>query len=1161
MKIYFFRNPDTIKIKESVVIFFPILPNTFFCGISGIIYFRKKEKLSEIDLDKQENLKKNIKAFKSDSFFLSAFLNKKYAKKIKTTVQEIKNSIEKLTSLDSKTIQKKETSKDIVGCLEGEVIQNISKVKELGCNLKSDHSKIILFKKINTVLNSIDRLEVRGRDSAGISILIKFKTQEYEKIEKLLNNNLKIRLYQRTDDTLFLNNSILLKKVKDSTFISFTYKIAKEIGKLGDNIAFLRNEIKNDTIFQSITTLNFETANIISHTRWASVGEISEPNCHPVNSVTKNSFNDDIIQICLNGDIDNFNELKEEYENSFDEVEKEITTDAKIVSLQIKNYINQGHSIKKAFIMAVNDFEGSHAIIMQTSLCPDKLFLAQKGSGQTIFVGISKDSYIVASEIYGIVEETSSYVKINETSENNGEVFILDANSKKGNVEGIEAYSYEGKQRKLTKKDIKETEINSRDIDRQSYPHYFLKEINEAPDSIEKTISGRYKVVNKKYYEPSLDETIIPKKIKKEFISGKINKIICIGQGTAAIASKAMANIASYYFQNTKIQIKSGTATELSSLISTTIKTDLKDTLIVAVTQSGTTTDTNRTIDMAKEKGAKSIAIVNKRDSDITFKTDGVLYTSTGRDIEMSVASTKAFYSQIVAGTMLFLELALIKKVQSQTFINQELKELLKLPEKMKKVFKLKDGIKNIAQKTVAKNNYWAVVGSNYNKASADEIRIKLSELCYRTISSDIIEDKKHIDLSAEPLIIVCATGLEKNIISDVVKEIKIFKAHKATPVIFTDAKDKLFKPFEKSTFYLPETKRHFSPILSTLAGHLFGYYAALTINENSEVLAKCKGKIVRIIENNRKKGLDNYELLFEKKFQEEIATTYEVFTKRRREKLFPNIMSFNDGINLALILKYLSGRLPISDFKLDFDAEGTPEALFLRLNKYLNKIIESLSRPIDAIKHQAKTVTVGTSREVSKVSGIIFDIIEKEKINTFQITNRNIIVLKNLQSVVEKINGFMFYNIKGLNNLGKQTKNTKISVIKKAGNLKELTSRVEKDNKLKGTKSIIVREGNVFVGSGMKYNNRILIVPVLSHKKDKVNVIEKILLFNISFKDKAPLFEKIKALGGKYQRMKDIVQEKNIVWKDSFLDKLSIDDMFSKPAEKSAELIEKLVK
>jgi glutamine---fructose-6-phosphate transaminase (isomerizing) len=94
--------------------------------------------------------------------------------------------------------------------------------------------------------------------------------------------------------------------------------------------------------------------------------------------------------------------------------------------------------------------------------------------------------------------------------------------------------------------------------------------------------------------------------------------------------------------------------------------------------------------------------------------------------------------------------------------------------------------------------------GQRPNKASADEIRIKLSELCYKTISSDYVEDKKHIDLSSEPLIIVCAAGTRPTVIGDIIKDTAIFKAHKATPVVITDEGEDRFDPYADAVFRVP---------------------------------------------------------------------------------------------------------------------------------------------------------------------------------------------------------------------------------------------------------------------------------------------------------------------------------------------------------------------
>ena len=96
-------------------------------------------------------------------------------------------------------------------------------------------------------------------------------------------------------------------------------------------------------------------------------------------------------------------------------------------------------------------------------------------------------------------------------------------------------------------------------------------------------------------------------------------------------------------------------ATELSGFA---LRPDMHDTLVFAISQSGTTTDTNRTVDLVRARGASVVAIVNRRNSDLVEKSDGVLYTSDGRDVEMSVASTKAFYAQLAAGFVLALTIA-----------------------------------------------------------------------------------------------------------------------------------------------------------------------------------------------------------------------------------------------------------------------------------------------------------------------------------------------------------------------------------------------------------------------------------------------------------------------------------------------------------------------
>ena len=136
-------------------------------------------------------------------------------------------------------------------------------------------------------------------------------------------------------------------------------------------------------------------------------------------------------------------------------------------------------------------------------------------------------------------------------------------------------------------------------------------------------------------------------------------RVLAIGQGTAAVAGESFARCLRTLLaddgQEAALDVAALPATELSAFH---LRADMSDTLVMAISQSGTTTDTNRTVDLVRARGGSVVAVVNRRNSDLTDRADGVLYTSDGRDVEMSVASTKAFYSQVAAGCLLAAAIA-----------------------------------------------------------------------------------------------------------------------------------------------------------------------------------------------------------------------------------------------------------------------------------------------------------------------------------------------------------------------------------------------------------------------------------------------------------------------------------------------------------------------
>ncbi|MFO7558543.1 MAG: SIS domain-containing protein [Desulfobacterales bacterium] len=1218
MKIYIGKN--MAGVPEKSIVLFPCHATLLPCGLAGIIAFKKGkegpdlpdfsritgmvQKIKGSTFERFENMPdalnetylggeslidsfwKISRELKTDRSFAEIFFQKEIQENLSAISHDINGILQSETNFFSKKIGYLDTAeaesisirieklKDIAWCLDVEVLENIKKVRKLleKFNEEISPETVMIFRKINAVLNSIDRLEVRGRDSAGISLMFIISEDEYLKFNRAVDDGkLGELIDNRVNQDALVNLGISIhelanEKGKKQIAMTLAYKIAAEIGKLGDNVRFLRTQIKEDSILKIVAGLSHLNHTVTAHTRWASVGAITGPNCHPVDNKTLDNGLEKkgIIHVCLNGDIDNHRELKQAYEDEGGRFNEEITTDTKIIPIQIERYLKSGNSIEEAFRLAVNDFQGSHAISMHTNLAPGKIFLAQRGSGQAVFVGIATEHYMPTSEVYGFVEETSDFIKMDgekivegTNGRTQGQIFILDQSSA-GGLEGIHAAYYDGTPIELKAEDIKHTEITSRDIDRQGFPHYFLKEISEAPESVRKTLQNRWKIKDEQKYVIRLDEKAVPGTVRDALANNRIRRVFFVGQGTAGVAAQVCANILEYYMNDPLLYITALKASELSGfkLGEFDGNRSLEDTLIIAISQSGTTTDTNRAVDMVKERGGLTLAIVNRRDSDITFKVDGVIYTSSGRDIEMSVASTKAFYSQIVAGAVMGLFFAGLKGNRSQQFITDEIKQLLELPEKMRAVLSMKEAIGESAKRLATTRTYWAAVGSGPNKASADEIRIKLSELCYKTISSDFVEDKKHIDLSSEPLIIVCAAGTRANVIGDIIKDTAIFQAHKALPVVIADEGENRFDSYAADVFHVPVVDEHLAPILNTLAGHIWGYYAALSINEGSSFLHLAREEIRESINEYAERGMDVYEVLLEKGFKEKVADFYNRFRKKRSENRLPSIMENDSASDLTLLLKYLTGRLPVSDFELDFGKKGTALNMLNALFECLGEAINCMARPVDAIKHQAKTVTVGTSRISEKVEGILFDALETYNIKVSQLINRNVIVLKNLQGVVSKIKGAILYQIDNLSLLGEPTEETSIRVLRKDGVLKPIPSRVETDTLLKGTKRIIAQQGNVYIGKGRKDDRSIIVIPIISDFQSAPNRIENLLLLNIGFKDNVELPVKKKALGGKYEHIKNIVQENSIEWDDRLLEKLDMKELFGSSAEKIGEFI-----
>ena len=1057
-----------------------------------------------------------------------------------------------------------EALKDAAWALEKDILANVEKTTLLAGPAYKTLSEegLGIYWRVNLLLNALDRIEIRGRDSAGIEISFcpESRASLDTIIETLKADGLYDDFLKRTAPGDLLNGSITLSGLSSEAdlLLTFTYKRASVTGTLGENTRYLRDRIQSDDILRTCMGGGTGHETLLAHTRWASVGAINVENCHPVNNFTlatgvysssgiplpvkeypRYGSGNWAIHVALNGDIDNYRSLRASIEADGTElIDHRMTTDTKIIALQIEKYLNEGTDLQESFRLALNDFEGSHAIAMQSNLEPGKVFLALRGSGQSLYIGLCDNQYMFSSEVYGLVEVTPRFIKMDGEDERipgrpetKGQIYALEDSG------GIHASCYDGHPCEIGDEKIQKAQITTRDIDRKGYPHFLLKEVADAPLSVKKTLRGKYRIEYRTNGSANvtfnLGDDIIPRRLHDALTRGEIQNIFVIGQGTAAVAGAAITGAFSSYIKGLGIAIEAKTASELSGFC---LKEDMKDTLAIAITQSGTTTDTNRAVTMAKERGAHLIAIVNRRQSDITHAADGVFYTSDGRDIEMSVASTKAFYSQIVAGYILALYLAQTLGTLPDNLTAGVLESLEQAPDAMNRVIAGKEHIWEAAHGLAGKKRYWAIVGSGPNKVAADEIRIKLSELCYKTISSDIVEDKKHIDLSSKPLIIACVAGTADYVLDDIVKDVSIFKAHAASVVVIADEGERAFDGIADSVIHVPKASFSVSVILNTLAGHLWGYYAACSINEDGEFIRDFRKKLLlKTDELDAREGLV-VEKLTDPGLHRLIDTFSASFHSRRNQGFFSS-MGVDAASDITLLLKYASGKLPLEELRMDFREQQISSSPLDLLDICLGRAIDELARPIDAIRHQAKTVTVGTSRKEEAARGVIFDFLKTLDFSPDNLTSRGGLTIGRLQKIISDVRGYTLYTIEGLDEEGKPAEATTISIEKRGGVSLRMKSRAEAAIPLRGAKKTIVSTRDMYAGLGKSDHAPLIIIPLIEGDA----LIGKILLLHVVFKETLGSSEKKTALGNKFNQIRDIINEYNISWNDGYLDPLPI--------------------
>ena len=525
----------------------------------------------------------------------------------------------------------------------------------------------------------------------------------------------------------------------------------------------------------------------IGHTRWATHGEPSEENAHPHQAGS--------IYLVHNGIIENYKELRK----ALKEHEFKSETDSEVLAALINSFYKDGkYPLVNAVVQALKLVQGTYGIAVVSSKNPEEVVVARSGS--PLVIGIGNDETLIASDASALVGHTKRAIYLND-----GEVARLTKNSIEVKTLNSEPVSAK----------VEEIETNLAAIQKGGYEHFLLKEIMEQPNSLRETLRGRVNLANDTVHlgGPGLSEAELR----------KIKHLIIVGCGTAYHAGL----LAGYYIEQftPEITIETVIASEYryrSAYIP-------KDSVALIVSQSGETADTLACLREIKKQGIKTIGIVNAIGSTIAREVDGGTYVHVGPEI--SVASTKAFTSQVVAMVMFGLTIAQAKGVKPAA-LRPYVEEIARLPEEIGKVLEVaQPEVEKIAKK-YAGYDHAIYLGRDTAYPTAMEGALKLKEISYVDANAYAFGELKHgplalVDDRFFELALLPKGSLYDKAISNV-QEVLARGGH----VIAVTNAEEFDMPVE-SVVKITTDLEIFAPILMNLASQLLAYYMTIAKGYN----------------------------------------------------------------------------------------------------------------------------------------------------------------------------------------------------------------------------------------------------------------------------------------------------------------------------------------
>ena len=433
----------------------------------------------------------------------------------------------------------------------------------------------------------------------------------------------------------------------------------------------------------------------IAHTRWATHGVPSEVNAHPHVSQSGN------LTLVHNGIIENYATLRDQLRERGYEFKSETDTE---VLVQLIDYVMNTNNVDLATAVrgALNQVFGAYAIAVIDSRHPEVLVAARKSSPLAVGVTEGNAEFFIASDASPIAEYTKQIVYLNDE-----EMAVIERGK------SLQVYNLNGE---IADAEVKEVNVDLSMLDHEGYPHFMLKEIFDQPNVLKDCMRGR--IVDSPYSGPQVILSAVTNN-RRQLLNAK--RIVIVSCGTSWHAGLIGKQLIEHFC---RIPVEVAYASEFRYSDPVIGSEDV----VMAISQSGETADTLAAIQLAKERGALIFGIVNGVGSSIARESDTGTYIHVGPEI--GVASTKAFTGQVVVLTMLALALGMAKGTVGQEEYEETIKELLIIPDKIKKILEQNDKIQKLATTFTYAHNF-LYLGRGWNYPVALEGALKLKEISY----------------------------------------------------------------------------------------------------------------------------------------------------------------------------------------------------------------------------------------------------------------------------------------------------------------------------------------------------------------------------------------------------------------------------------------------